>query len=182
MHPRLPRPLRALPLVLALAAAPLPRALAAQASTAASHRAAVHRLFEVTRMRVMTEQTSEAIIQTQLQQMPQLAPYANVLRDFYREQTSWTSIEPEVTQLYVEVFTEPEIRELIAFYQTPLGQKMLTKLPALTTRANQITSARLQAAMPKLVERLQAAMQAGVAAGDSTRVAPSAVPPAPRAP
>ena len=177
MRSRPPRPLRvrhALPLVLALAAAPLAAAtLAAQAPAvaAASHRAAVHRLFEVTRMRAMTEQTSESIIQTQLQQMPQLAPYADVLRDFYREQTSWTSIEPEVTQLYTEVFTEPEIRELIAFYQTPLGQKMLTKLPALTMRANQLTTA-----------RLQAAMQAGAAAADSARPSSSTTPPAPRAP
>ena len=108
----------------------------------ASHRAAVQRLLEVTRAREMSAQTSDAIIETQLRQMPQLAPYASVLRDFYREQTSWSVVEPELTQLYSEVFTEPEIREMTTFYQTSLGQKMLTKLPTVMTRSNQLTSAR----------------------------------------
>jgi len=150
----------------------------------ASHRAAVQRLLEVTRARELSARTSDAIIDSQLQQMPQLAPYASVLRDFYHEQTSWSVVEPELTQLYSEVFTEPEIRELTAFYQTSLGQKMLTKLPMVMTRSNQLTSARLQAAMPKLMARLQAAMQ-GSAPGAMPGTAPGAdsgraAPPPPR--
>ena len=34
----------------------------------------------------------------------------------------WAVLEPDFTRVYLELFTEPEVRELIAFYETPLGQ------------------------------------------------------------
>jgi hypothetical protein len=91
--------------------------------------------------------------------MPQLAPFANVLQDFYREQMSWSALEPEYTRVYLELFTEPEVRELVAFYQSPLGQKMLAKMPLLMAKSSELATRRIQAAMPQLMQRLQAAMQ-----------------------
>ena len=155
------RPTRLLSLVaLTLAVATAPVA-AQQPAADAAHRAAVQRLLQVTRVREMTEGSLETMLDAQLRQMPQLAPYAGILRDFYREQMDWKILEPEFTRLYLEVFTEPEVRELIDFYQTPLGQKMLTKLPALLAKSNEMSMRRVQAAMPQLMERLQAAMQGG---------------------
>lgn len=173
------RPTRLLSLValtLAVAATPVvPTPVAAQPPAAdAAHRAAVQRLLQVTRVREMTEGNVETMLGTQLRQMPQLAPYAGILRDFYREQLDWKILEPEFTRVYLEVFTEREVRELTDFYQTPLGQKMLTKLPALLASSNEMSMRRIQAAMPQLMERLQAAMQGGamstpVPKADSTR-------------
>ncbi|GLC25934.1 DUF2059 domain-containing protein [Roseisolibacter agri] len=168
------RPTRLLTLValtLAVAATPI---AAQQPAPDAAHRAAVQRLLQVTRVREMTEGNIETMLAAQLRQMPQLAPYAGVLRDFYREQMDWKVLEPEFMRVYLEVFTEPEVRELIVFYETPLGQKMLTKLPALMAKSNELSTRRLQAAMPQLMERMQAAMQGGVVPGtppkpDSTR-------------
>jgi hypothetical protein len=34
--------------------------------------------------------------------------------------------------IYDKHFTQPEIRELIAFYETPIGRKLTQKLPAIT--------------------------------------------------
>ena len=143
-------------------------ASAQDTSTTASHRAAVARLMAVTRVRELTEQSAEAMIASQVKQLPQLAPYASVLRDFYREQLNWSVLEPEYTRLYLEVFSEAELRELATFYESPLGQKMLAKMPLLMTRTNELTTRRMQAAMPQLMQRLQAAMQAPAARPDST--------------
>ena len=41
-------------------------------------------------------------------------------------------------RLYVRHFTLEEMNQLIAFYQTPIGQKMLAKLPSLTRESMQI--------------------------------------------
>jgi hypothetical protein len=162
----------AVPALLALAlAGPLAGPVAAQGSAATAtpgHRAAVQRLLEVTRMRTMMEQTAESMLRAQLQQTPQLGPYAEVLREFYREQTDWRVLEPEFTRLYLEVFTEGELRELIAFYEAPIGQKMLEKMPALMVRSQQMVMARLQTAMPRLMERLQAASP-GATPPDTTK-------------
>src|SRR5829696_7483043 len=36
---------------------------------------------------------------------------------------------PRMIEIYVEAYTEQELRELIAFYQTPPGKKSLEKTP-----------------------------------------------------
>lgn len=57
------------------------------------------------------------------------------------DQAFWDSLRAEIdTQellrktipLYDKHFTQDEIRQLIAFYQTPLGSKLIEKLPAIT--------------------------------------------------
>jgi len=133
-----------------------------------SHRAAVRELLEATHIREMLDKSSEAMLQSQLKQMPQLVPVADVIRDFYHEQMDWKVMEPELTQLYLEVFTEQELRDITAFYKTPLGQKMLAKMPQLMARSSELANARVQAALPKLMERMQAAMQKQAALKDST--------------
>ena len=157
------------PLALTLVVATRP-ATAQQPAGDATHRAAVQRLMEVTRVRELLEGGIEGTLATQLRQMPQLAPHVGLLRDFYREQMDWKVLEPEYTRVYLEVFTEPEVRDLIAFYQTPLGQKMLTKMPLLMAKSNELATRRIQAAMPQLMQRLMEAMQGGGATRpDSTR-------------
>src|SRR5262245_8944096 len=134
------------------------RPLLAQ-DTSATHREAVRQMMAVTHVRELTEQSVDGMMKVQLQSMPQLAPFASVLDAFYREQMAWSTLEPEYTRLYLEVFTEVELREMIAFYQTPLGQKLLTKMPVLMAKTNEMTSRRIQTAMPQLMQRLEAAMK-----------------------
>jgi uncharacterized protein len=61
-------------------------------------------------------------------------------------------------RVYAEVFTERELRDLIAFYETPLGQKFLDKMPIASARTQAILMERMQRGMPKLLERLQGDM------------------------
>lgn len=145
-------------------------AFSQQASPTPAHREAVRRLIEVTRVRELMEESTQTMLKGQLEQMPQLAPVANILEDFYREQLAWSVVEPDFTRIYLDVFTEREVRDLIAFYQTPLGQAMLAKMPVLMAKSNELTARRIQAAMPQLMQRLQAAMQgAGATPADTSR-------------
>jgi hypothetical protein len=145
----------ALPLALAVAFS----GPALAQDTSATHRAAVKQLLEVTHLREVTERSMDAIMKSQMEQMPQLAPYANVLQAFYKEQMDWTALEPEYTRIYLEVFTEKELRDMAALYQTPLGKMMLAKTPVVLAKSNDFATRRLQAAMPQLMQKLQAAMQ-----------------------
>ena len=133
-------------------------ALAQEGSTA--HRDAVKQLLATSHIREIMEQTIDAMLKQQVQETPQLAPYEKILNDFYREVLDWNTLEPEYTRLYMEVFTEAEVREMTTFYQTPLGQKLLTKMPLLMTKSNELATRRVQAAMPQLMQRLQTAMEA----------------------
>ena len=55
----------------------------------------------------------------------------------------------------MEVFTEEEMRELIKFYQSPLGQKVLEKTPELLQISMEKTEVLLYEELPKLQERLE---------------------------
>ncbi len=43
-----------------------------------------------------------------------------------------------IAPVYVEAFTEQELRDLLAFYRTPLGQRLIERQPMILTRSSQI--------------------------------------------
>ena len=52
-----------------------------------------------------------------------------------KQYITWEAAAPELTQTYKQAFTEPELREIIAFYTTPTGRKLATRLPEMMQRA-----------------------------------------------
>lgn len=62
----------------------------------------------------------------------------------------WDKLRPELVKLYAGAFSEQELKELIAFYQSDLGRKMLEKLPELNMRSAQITQARVEDVAPEV--------------------------------
>ncbi len=66
------------------------------------------------------------------------------------EVMAWEKVETEVVDLYVAELTEPELRELIAFYETPTGKKLLERVPALMQGGAEIGQRRAAAVLPQL--------------------------------
>ncbi len=60
----------------------------------------------------------------------------------------WEKIKPEMVKLYTDTFTEQELKDLVKFYQSPLGKKVLEKMPAVTQQSAQITQQKLESAVP----------------------------------
>lgn len=60
----------------------------------------------------------------------------------------WDKLKPDMIKLYTSNFNEQELKELIAFYQSPLGQKVLQKMPELTAQSAEITQSKLESAVP----------------------------------
>jgi len=71
----------------------------------------------------------------------------------------WDKLKPDMVKLYTSHFSEAEMRDLLAFYQSPLGQKVLDKMPMLTAQSAQLTQGKLEAAVPH-VNKLLADMTA----------------------
>ncbi|MCY1289631.1 hypothetical protein D9M68_345400 [compost metagenome] len=71
----------------------------------------------------------------------------------------WNKIKPDMVKLYTGAFTEQELKDLLAFYESPLGKKMLAKMPELTAQSAQLTQAKLESAVPQ-VNKLLADMTA----------------------
>ncbi|MBF7729455.1 DUF2059 domain-containing protein [Pseudomonas sp. N040] len=67
----------------------------------------------------------------------------------------WDKLEPEMVKLYTGGFSEAELKELIAFYQSPLGQKVLKQMPALFSESMKMTQTRLEPVVPQVNQLLE---------------------------
>ena len=66
----------------------------------------------------------------------------------------WDKLKPDMVKLYTRNFNEQEMKELIRFYESPLGKKVLEKMPTLTAQSAQLTQGKLEAAVPKVNQLL----------------------------
>jgi hypothetical protein len=56
------------------------------------------------------------------------------LRQMFAEKMSWERMKPEYVGLYASLYTEDELRQLTAFYESPVGQKSIRIQPEVTAR------------------------------------------------
>lgn len=68
----------------------------------------------------------------------------------FDEHLAWDKVKPLARKVYQDNFSEAELSELVAFYKTPLGQAMLTKMPAVTESLTRSIREQLQRLLPKL--------------------------------
>lgn len=80
---------------------------------------------------------------------------------FMEEFLPWAVLEPEYVRIYQEVFTEPELHQLIAFYSTPIGRKLVEATPQVATQTVEMTSRVMAPHMPELQRRISALIRGG---------------------
>lgn len=138
-------------------------ALAQQPS--ASHVKAIEDLFQVMDMKATLNQSIDVVLKSQIDANPQLKPLEDVMRRFLAKYMSFESLKPGMVSLYAEAFTEPEVRELVAFYRTPLGHKMVTRMPLLLQKGAALGQKAVQDHLPELQEEIAKKMQEGNTSG-----------------
>lgn len=72
---------------------------------------------------------------------------------------SWNKLEPMYVRLYKETFTQEEVDGMIAFYKTPAGKAVITKMPMLMQK----TMIEMQKTMVTMMPKLQQVQQQFVA-------------------
>jgi len=77
----------------------------------------------------MIEQTKAALLQTNPQLAKDLNDVATQLRNEFAPRR--TEIVTEAGKYYAAAFTEAELKDLVAFYKSPLGKKMQEREPAI---------------------------------------------------
>ena len=104
----------------------------AQADSASrSHADAAAELLEVFEAEKLLHDTIDLMLKVEMEQNPMLAQFEDILRAFFAKHMAWQTLQPEYVRLYMEAFTEDELRELIAFYQTETGKKSVSLMPQL---------------------------------------------------
>ncbi len=73
------------------------------------------------------------------------------------QQLSWDAVKSEFIQAYADAFTEDELKGLVAFYNSPLGQKLVDKQPAVTEKMGRFTQQKMMSVMPTLMQKIREA-------------------------
>jgi hypothetical protein len=131
-------------------------AIAASCSVAdeASHKRAALKLMEVTNAKDMMDQRLvlfEGLLEQTIDASdltPEEQEAANdtkkELMDWCSDILDWEKLRDQIADIYVQVFTEDELNELIRFYQSPVGQKLLEKTPEIMQKSVEIVQTILQ--------------------------------------
>ncbi len=87
----------------------------------------------------------------------ELAQHRDVLEAWVNRYLSWPAMSAEVAAIYRKHFTEAELKELIAFYQSPVGKKSLDTMPAIFQESSLVGKSLAERNMPALQTMLDEA-------------------------
>ena len=119
-------------------------------ATSDTHRKAANDLLDTMDLNTLLSSSIESMLQLQLSQNPSLKPFEKTMRAFLNKYMSGESLREDFLKVYVEIFSEKELREINAFYKTPTGKKTLTEMPALMAKCGAIGQKRVQEHIPEL--------------------------------
>ena len=148
----------------------------AHAADAPPDDARLDRLLEVTRARAMLEDMLPQVEASQRQMVAQMTAGQALDADqqarleaivsrstaAVRQALSWENLEQVYRDIYRRTFDAQDIDAIIAFYETPAGQRMLDKMPTLM----QHTMEAMQQLMVPVLEQMQGEIAAEVSAVD----------------
>jgi hypothetical protein len=125
-----------------------------------SQRKAVEELFILMKTPKMMDsikiQTQKMLFQQLSQQnipeakKPIFNKYLSRMVELITETMNWDKIKSDMTDLYVNNFSEDEINDLLTFYRSPTGKKFIDKMPVIMKRSMEIGQKQSQVMIPKL--------------------------------
>jgi hypothetical protein len=121
-----------------------------------SHRQAAEKILSIGGMEKALVQSIEQMLNIQIKQNPSLAPYREVMLKFLKKHMSYESLKDDIVAIYMEEFTEKELEEILAFYETPTGRKTIEKMPQLMAKGAQLGVLRVQQNIGELQEMIRA--------------------------
>ena len=125
-----------------------------------AHAAAALKLIQAMKVDANFESMMVDSVDVQVQANPVLLPYRDVMVEWAKKHMRWEYVEKDFTALYMKHFTTEELNAATEFYQTPIGQKFVAKMPDLFKEGGEIGMRLGQEKAPKLQEMIQAQQQA----------------------
>jgi len=112
---------------------------------AESHKATAEKLVSLVAPKEVFMESFSAVFDSQVAQFKQMgidqAKIDKIMaasKEFAKTIADDPTLNTEMVKLYQETYTEAEMKELLAFYKTPIGKKTLEVLPMLTKKSAMI--------------------------------------------
>lgn len=91
----------------------------------------------------------------QLVSDPRLAAYEDVFHQWLMDIGNPENVHNAIAGLYADHFTEGELRDIIKFYKSKTGRKVVQEMPSLTEQSIRLGEEWAFRSLPKLVEMLR---------------------------
>ena len=76
--------------------------------------------------------------------------YYSDMTTVLKTEMSWAKMQPMMVNVYDKHFSEQEVADMLAFYKTDTGQKILEKMPVVMQESMQMSQSLMKDAMPKI--------------------------------
>lgn len=127
----------------------------AQTPEKSKHYRAAEELLLTMNMKQVIDESVEQMLALQLKNNPSLQPAEATLKEFFGKYMSWEALREDYIRIYMEEFTEKELKEMKDFFKTDTGKKMAAKQTVLMMKGAQIGQSKVQEHMGELQEMLK---------------------------
>ncbi len=97
------------------------------------------------------ERSLQAMLAAQKRSMPEFERYRPVLEKYFRRIYGYDALRDDLAVIHLDLYSEAELRELTAFYRTPIGRRKAA--------ADGKISVRVATLMEKRAERLMVGLR-----------------------
>ena len=80
--------------------------------------------------------------------------FSTEMLDILMQESQWAQIEPETIKIWQDIYSQEEINSMIQYYQTPIGQSILKKMPLASEKSQAVVQGKIDKFMPQFLEKL----------------------------
>ncbi len=131
-----------------------------------------YELLEAAKVPAVLENSIDGMLDIQLKNAPQMTPYRNIFRNFFKKYLTYENLKKDYADIYLSLFTPEQMRELIRFYKTPTGQRFTEVTPEIAVRSAELGQRVMFEHMAELQIELSNAMSSAQLQNSSSPAAP----------
>jgi uncharacterized protein len=120
-----------------------------------SHRKAAEDLLTAMGVEAQMSKAIDTQLDAQTKMMPMMAQLKEPMKKFFDKYMSYASMKEELITNYVDAFSEKDLKEITAFYKSPVGKKLVGKMPELMSKATELGTKRVQENQAELQKMVQ---------------------------
>lgn len=83
-------------------------------------------------------------------EQPIFEAYMNNVFSAMKEEMSWEKMKDPMIDIYLKHYTEKEIQDMLAFYESETGRSMVAKMPEVMADSMQISQSMMSSFLPKI--------------------------------
>jgi hypothetical protein len=134
-----------------------------------SHRKLAEELLTLMDVQNKMDQMVNTIKQMQMAQLQRMnippeasemaKSFQSQMMDLMAKEMNWDNVKQDYISVYVDTFTEQELKGIIGFYKSPAGKAFVKKSPEMMKRSMDISQKRMERITPKIQEMTKKMME-----------------------